>query len=120
MGVSKIHSIVNSAVKIIGAKRDENNEVLLETIESLEQALHQNHYLIMGLKEIIIQRLMRNIRKKTGNLIESYSLRTKMFDHVARVLHMVDSEGTDWLNKLQKVKDEEQQHRKSLQMKCEN
>ena len=66
VGVSKIHSIVNSAVKIIGTKRDEDNEVLLETIEILEQTLHQNHYLIIGLKEIIIQRLMRNIRKKTG------------------------------------------------------
>ena len=66
VGVSKINSIVNSALKIIGTKRDENNEVLLETIEKLEQALHHNHYLIIGLKEIIIQRLMRNIRKKTG------------------------------------------------------
>ena len=66
VGVSTIHSIVNAAVKIIGTKRDESNEVLLETIEILEQALHQNHYLILGLKEIIIQRLMTNIRKKTG------------------------------------------------------
>ena len=32
-----------------------------------------------------------------GDLIEAYSLRTRMFDHVARVLHMVDSQGTDWL-----------------------
>ena len=53
-------------MKIIGSKRDESNEVLLETIEMLEQALHQNHYLCIGLKEIIIQRLMKNIRKKTG------------------------------------------------------
>ena len=30
---------------------------------------------------------------------------------------MVDSEGTDWLNKLQSVKDEEQQHNKSQQLK---
>ena len=66
VGVSKIQSIVNAAVKLIGAKREENNEVLLDTIERLEQTLHQNHYLIIGLKEIIIQRLMRNIRKQSG------------------------------------------------------
>ena len=52
----------------------------------------------------------------SGNLIESYSLRTKLFEHFAQVLHMVDSEGTDWLNKLQSVKDEEQQHNKSQKL----
>ena len=40
-----------------------------------------------------------------------------MFEHVASVLHMVDSEGTDWLNKLQRVKDEEQEHNKSQHLK---
>ena len=39
-----------------------------------------------------------------------------MFEHVARVLHMVDSKGTDWLYKLQKVKDEEKQYKKSINM----
>lgn len=39
-----------------------------------------------------------------------------MFEDVAKVLHMVDSEGTDWLNKLQRVKDEEQQYNKFLQL----
>ena len=66
VGVSKIHSIINSAVKLIGANRDGDNALLLETITTLEVSLHQNHYLIIGLKEIIIQRLMRNIRKQKG------------------------------------------------------
>ena len=66
VGVSKVHSIVNAAVKIIGTNRNGNNELLLDTIQTLEQTLHQNHYLIIGLKEIIIQRLMTNIRKQTG------------------------------------------------------
>merc|ERR1712110_1172570 len=64
VGVSKIHSIINSAVKLIGANRDGDNDLLLETVTTLEVSLHQNHYLIIGLKEIIIQRLMRNIRKQ--------------------------------------------------------
>ena len=66
VGVSKIHSIINSAVKLIGANRDGDNDLLLETVTTLEVSLHQNHYLIIGLKEIIIQRLMRNIRKQKG------------------------------------------------------
>ena len=39
-----------------------------------------------------------------------------MFDHVARVLDLVDSKGTDWLHRLQKVKDEETQYMMSIEI----
>ena len=115
VGAKMIEARINSAVKLIKEKRDGDNESLLCLAAQLEQdSLHANHYLIVGIKEIVIQRLMSSLRNhKSGKLIleeeellEAYQLRSKLFEEVARVLVLVDSEGTDWMKKLKDIQND--------------
>ena len=61
MGVSAIQSKLKGVLDVIAENRNEDNQSLLKVISLLEESLHPNHYLILGIKEIIIQRLMRSI-----------------------------------------------------------
>ena len=133
VGVSSVQERLRAVLGTIARRRDEDNTALVEVISSLGTVLHPNHYLILGIKEIIIQRLMLSIakskhqntvgRKYLLNIIEiiiichfmiseesviaEYKLRTEMFSHVASVLQLVDSKGTGWLQRLELIKKEE-------------
>ena len=61
MGVSAIHGVIRAALDLIAQKRNAVNDELLEVVTKLEKMLHPNNYLILGVKEIIIQRLMKSI-----------------------------------------------------------
>ena len=104
-----IEEKMNSVLRRVKSRRDDDNESLLELTLELEQVLHRDHYIIIGIKEIIFQRLSQKIRQqhKVDSLDEVYQLRTRMFEDIASVLHKVDSKGTDWLLKLDKIKLEE-------------
>ena len=133
VGVSSVQERLRAVLETIARRRDEDNTALVEVISSLGSSLHPNHYLILGIKEIIIQRLMLSIAKSKHqntvgriyllNIIEiiiichfmiseesviaEYKLRTEMFSHVASVLQLVDSKGTGWLQRLELIKKEE-------------
>ena len=133
VGVSSVQERLRALLETIARRRDEDNQALVEVISSLGTVLHPNHYLILGIKEIIIQRLMLSIAKSKHqntvgriyllNIIEiiiicnfmiseesviaEYKLRTEMFSHVASVLQLVDSKGTGWLQRLELIKKEE-------------
>ena len=133
VGVSSVQERLRAVLETIARRRDEDNTALVEVISSLGTVLHPNHYLILGIKEIIIQRLMLSIAKSKHqntvgriyllNIIEiiiicnfmiseesviaEYKLRTEMFSHVASVLQLVDSKGTGWLQRLELIKKEE-------------
>ena len=61
VGVSMVKEKMNDVLDIIANKRHENNQMMLKVISELESVLHPNHYLILGIKEIVIQRLMKKI-----------------------------------------------------------
>ena len=109
LGITMIEEKMNSVLRRVKSRRDDDNESLLELTLELEQVLHRDHYIIIGIKEIIFQRLSQKIRQqhKVESLDEVYQLRTRMFEDIASVLHKVDSKGTDWLPKLDKIKLEE-------------
>ena len=130
VGVSSVQERLRAVLETIARRRDEDNTALVEVISSLGTVLHPNHYLILGIKEIIIQRLMLSIAKSKHqntvgriyllniiiichfmiseeSVIEEYKLRTEMFSHVASVLQLVDSKGTGWLQRLELIKKEE-------------
>ena len=91
--------------------------MLQELIKKQEEVLHPNHYLINGIKEIIIQRLMLAIKEYNADMskvapekvVAAYKLRTRMFRDIATVLEVVDSVGAGWLGKLEKMKAEEEE-----------
>jgi len=119
VGVIKIQTKIKQALDEIAKYRDNDNDALLSVVTNLEKQLHHNHYLILGVKEIIIQRLMKSIAKakknsKTESLLQEYHLRSEMFAHFASVLQVVDSDGTGWLSRLEKIKDEEEKFHLSL------
>ena len=72
-------------------------EVLQELIKKQEEVLHPNHYLINGIKEIIIQRLMLAIKEYNADMskvapekvVAAYKLKTRMFRDIATVLEVV-------------------------------
>ena len=70
VGVSTIHNLVKNALDVIADKRNSSNEQLLEVVTELEKILHPNNYIILGVKEIVIQRLMKSIlmSKKKDNI----------------------------------------------------
>ena len=125
---------MNDVLDLIAKNRNEDNQVLLKVISDLEQILHPNHYLILGMKEIVIQRLMKSIanskRKESlgikrnswcdidilhiisftftdSSTLADYKLRTDLFSHVAMVMQMVDSKGSGWLARLEMIRQEE-------------
>ena len=61
VGVSLVQSKLKGVLDVIAENRHEDNQSLLKVISLLEKSLHPNHYLILGIKEIIIQRLMQSI-----------------------------------------------------------
>ena len=63
VGVSSVQERLRAVLETIARRRDEDNQALVEVISSLGTSLHPNHYLILGIKEIIIQRLMLSIAK---------------------------------------------------------
>ena len=63
VGVSSVQERLKTVLETIARRRDEDNTALVEVISSLGTVLHPNHYLILGIKEIIIQRLMLSIAK---------------------------------------------------------
>ena len=71
VGVSAIQNKLKVILDIIAKNRYKDNQSLLKVVSMLEKSLHPNHYLILGIKEIIIQRLMQSIssyklRKDSG------------------------------------------------------
>lgn len=110
-----IEARISSLVQSIKERREGDNDSLLCLSKSLEKDnLHANHYLIIGIKEIIIQRLVSSIRDhksgkislKENELSKAYKLRSQLFEEVAHVLVLVDSEGTDWIKKLETIQNE--------------
>lgn len=61
VGVSLVQSKLKLVLDVIAENRHEDNQSLMKVISLLEKSLHPNHYLILGIKEIIIQRLMQSI-----------------------------------------------------------
>ena len=61
VGVSLVQSKLKLVLDVIAENRHEDNLSLMKVISLLEKSLHPNHYLILGIKEIIIQRLMQSI-----------------------------------------------------------
>merc|ERR1712106_167066 len=116
VGISGIQPIMKMVLDNIAKHRDDDNEALMILIKKQEEVLHPNHYLIMGVKEIIIQRLMVAIREYNSEtskaapeeMLAAYKLRTILFKDVAKVLQEVDSVGAGWLEKLDKIVAEEQ------------
>ena len=43
------------------------------------------------------------------SVIDDYKLRTELFSHVANVLQMVDSKGTNWRQRLESLRKEEEE-----------
>eukprot|EP00092_Neocalanus_flemingeri_P014061 GFUD01015169.1.p1 GENE.GFUD01015169.1~~GFUD01015169.1.p1 ORF type:complete len:507 (+),score=138.21 GFUD01015169.1:76-1521(+) len=118
MGVSGIQPIMKMVLDNIATHRNDDNEGLLNLIKTQEEVLHPNHYLIMGVKEIIIQRLMVAISGYHSNstssasseqMLADYKLRTVLFRDVATVLEEVDSVGAGWMEKLGRMMVEEQE-----------
>jgi len=115
VGVSLVQSKLKGVLDVIAENRQEDNQSLLKVISLLEKSLHPNHYLILGIKEIIIQRLMQSINASKSkkvldeNFIEDLRLRTEIFSHVANVLKMVDSKGTNWEQRLESFQIEEKE-----------
>ena len=117
VGISGVQSVMKMVLDDIGKHRDEDNDSLLNVIKKQEEFVHPNHYLINGVKEIIIQRLMMTIREYNSGrsksspeeILAAYKLRTSLFRDVATVLQTVDSVGAGWLEKLQKMAAEEQE-----------
>ena len=74
LGITMIEEKMNSVLRRVKSRRDDDNESLLELTLELEQVLHRNHYIIIGIKEIIFQRLSQKIRQqhKVESLNEVY------------------------------------------------
>jgi len=117
VGISSIQAVMKLVLDDIAKHRDEENDALLTLIKKQEELVHPNHYLIMGIKEIIIQRLMMIIREHSSGsseippdeLLAAYKLRTTLFRDVATVLQAVDSVGAGWGEKLDKMIAEEKE-----------
>ena len=73
MGVSAIQSKLKGVLDVIAENRNEDNQSLLTVISLLEESLHPNHYLILGIKEIIIQRLMRSIVSSKSKKVSGFT-----------------------------------------------
>ena len=124
VGISGIQPIMKTVLEDIAKHRDEDNESLLNLIKKQEELVHPNHYLIMGIREIIIQRLMKMIREDSSgistippaDILAAYKLRTEMFREVATVLQVVDSVGAGWLEKLEKMEAEEKEKISEINM----
>merc|ERR1711971_1008497 len=106
LGASAVQGVIRDVLESIKTGRQAGNSTILNLVSELGQTrLHPNHYLLLGLKEIVIQRLMCVV--KQGNvqgekLIEALTLRSQVFNEVAEVLEMVDSKGAGWLEKAAK------------------
>ena len=59
---------------MIAENRHEDNQSLMKVISLLEKSLHPNHYLILGIKEIIIQRLMQSIVSSKFNKVSGLTI----------------------------------------------
>lgn len=110
LGVTAVQEVVRTALDRITVVREQDNMAILALAEELGQtSLHPNHYLLLGLKEIVVARLMGAVRG--GNLegealAEAILLRSRVFREVAEVLELVDSKGAGWLSKAAKLEEE--------------
>jgi len=115
LGILAVQKVMKQILDQIAENRHSSNENLLELIEKLSgKVVHKNHYLLIGIKEILLQRLMWSINKQTiyTNLttedkIKFLTLRTQLFREVVDILAVVDSPGAPWKQKLEKMETEE-------------
>merc|ERR1712080_366266 len=111
VGVHAIQAVMRDALDQIAARRDGSTDSLLDLGTQLGSTLlHPNHYLIIGIKESIIQRQRCIIRKGNSNdevHAAAVDLRNRLFREVATVLELVDSKGAGWLEKANKMDKEE-------------
>jgi len=112
LGASAVQGVIRDVLVKIKAGREAGNQTILNLVTELGQTrLHPNHYLLLGLKEIVIQRLMSTVRQGDVHgekLIEALTLRSDVFQEVAEVLEMVDSVGAGWLEKSAKMREDAQ------------
>ena len=126
LGVLAIQKIVKDVVEQIEAKKNSSNTDLINLIDDLAGSiLHPNHYLLIGIKEMLLQRLMWSINIKTiytglknEDKIKNLELRTKLFGEVVDVLVLVDSPGADiqWKKKLEKMKYDEEERKAKIKL----
>jgi len=116
LGVLAVQKIVKEVIDQIGDKRNSSNEELISLILELSGSkLHPNHYLLIGIKEILLQRMMWCINNKTNyaglshkEKVDCLELRTKLFSEIVEILTLVDSKGAPWKEKLEKMRREEE------------
>jgi len=118
LGITSVQKIIKSVTDDIAANREKENTILLNLIDKYaDRVLHRNHYLLIGVKEVVLQRLMRSTAKLTGDCdltaeerkkrIELLELRTRLFEEIVAVVSVVDSPGAPWQHKLQRMREEE-------------
>merc|ERR1719222_1154052 len=70
IGASAVQGVIREVLESIKAGRQAGNSTILNLVSELGQtSLHPNHYLLLGLKEIVIQRLMCVVRQ--GDVLEA-------------------------------------------------
>jgi len=110
LGASAVQGVIRDVLESIKTGRQAGNSTILNLVSELGQtSLHPNHYLLLGLKEIVIQRLMCVVRQGEVHgekLIDALQLRSQVFNEVAEVLEVVDSKGAGWLEKAAKMEEE--------------
>lgn len=114
LGISQIQTVLTSVSEDIAKHRNHPTSQLLQIIENNSQILHPNHYLTIGIKELLVQRLINQLRidqtSETGlrgkERLETLRLRTKLFSEIADVLEKVDSVGETWRSKVDKMEKE--------------
>jgi len=115
LGVLAIQKITKEVIDRIGDKRHSSNQELINLIDELSgTVLHKNHYLLIGIKEILLQRMIiiigSNIifnKHSNEDKVTFLELRTRLFTEIVQVLAKVDSPGAPWSQKLEKMKKEE-------------
>jgi len=109
VGISIINDIIKTCQGDIRKQRDESSKDLAGLISRLEERVHPNHYLILGVKEIIIQRCMEALKDLDLSPEEKLDLkatRNVLFRSIAEVLEKVDNPGAGWMEKVKKMETE--------------
>jgi len=115
-GTLAVQKVVQAVIQDIGDNREENNSLLMALIQKYSgSVLHPNHYLLLGIKEIILQRLMVVLNNKQiyarlcdQQKLETLTLRTQLFREIVEILVVVDSPGAPWALKLVQMEEQEQ------------
>lgn len=115
IGVLAVNKIIKGVTDDIGANREQSNQQLLGLITKYgDKVLHRNHYLLLGIKEVVLQRLMAVLASKdrfsalpAEEKLFTLQTRTRLFREIVDLLKIVDSPGAPWVQKLEKMERDE-------------